>query len=40
MIIVADTTPLISLMKCDCLGVLQKLFGEVHIPEAVYGIDI
>lgn len=36
MIIVADTTPLISLMKCDCLGVLQKLFGEVHIPEAVY----
>lgn len=36
MIIVADTTPLISLMKCDCLGVLQELFGEVHIPEAVY----
>ena len=36
MIIVADITPLISLMKCDCLGVLQDLFGEVQIPEAVY----
>lgn len=36
MIIVADTTPLISLIKCDCLRVLQELFGEVHIPEAVY----
>lgn len=36
MIIVADTTPLISLMKCGCLGVLQDLFGEVQIPEAVY----
>lgn len=36
MIIVADTTPLISLMKCNCLGVLQDLFGEVQIPEAVY----
>lgn len=29
MIIVADTTPLISLLKCDCLGILQDLFGEV-----------
>lgn len=36
MIIVADTTPLISLMKCDCLEVLRDLFGEVQIPEAVY----
>ena len=36
MIIVADTTPLISLMKCDSLDVLQDLFGEVQIPEAVY----
>lgn len=36
MIIVADTTPLISLMKCNCLGILQDLFGEVQIPEAVY----
>lgn len=36
MIIVADATPLISLMKCDCLGILQDLFGEVQIPEAVY----
>ncbi|MCM1245237.1 MAG: DUF3368 domain-containing protein [Roseburia sp.] len=36
MIIVADTIPLISLMKCDCLGVLRDLFGEVQLPEAVY----
>lgn len=36
MIIVADTTPLISLMKCDCLEVLRELFGEVQIPKAVY----
>lgn len=36
MIIVADTSPLISLMKCDCLEVLQELFGEVQVPEAVY----
>lgn len=36
MIVIADTTPLISLLKCDCLGVLRELFGEVQIPEAVY----
>lgn len=36
MIVIADTTPLISLLKCDCLGVLRELFGDVQIPEAVY----
>ena len=36
MIIVADTTPLISLMKIGQLDLLEKLFGEVQIPEAVF----
>lgn len=36
MIIVADTTPLISLMKIGHLDLLKKLFGEVKIPIAVY----
>lgn len=36
MIVVSDTTPLISLMKVNLLSVLQKLFEEVMIPNAVY----
>ena len=36
MIIVADTTPLISLMKIGHLDLLKQLFGEVQIPEAVF----
>ena len=36
MIVVSDTTPLISLMKLSCLELLEKLFGEVIIPEGVY----
>lgn len=36
MIVVSDSTPLISLMKVSQLGILQKLFGEVLIPEAVF----
>ncbi len=36
MIIVADTTPLISLMKIGHLDLLEQLFGEVQIPEAVF----
>lgn len=36
MIIVSDTTPIISLIKINRLDLLQKLFGEVLIPEAVY----
>ena len=36
MIVVSDTTPLITLLKADQLDILGKLFGEVFIPEAVY----
>ncbi len=36
MIIVSDTTPLISLMKASQLQTLQDLFGEILIPGAVY----
>lgn len=32
MIVVSDTTPIISLMKSGQL----ELFGEVYIPKAVY----
>ena len=35
MIVVSDTTPIISLMKVGQLGLLQKLFDVVYIPEAV-----
>lgn len=36
MIIISDTTPIISLIKSGHLELLEKLFGEVLIPEAVY----
>lgn len=36
MIVVSDTTPIISLMKAGQLELLQKLFGFVCIPKAVY----
>ena len=36
MIVVSDTTPLISLMKVSLLDVLHSLFGEICIPVAVY----
>ncbi len=36
MIVVSDTTPLISLMKIGQLNLLHQLFGEVQIPNAVY----
>ena len=36
MIVVSDTTPLISLLKLDLLDILQKMYGEVAVPEAVY----
>ncbi|MBR1740990.1 MAG: hypothetical protein IJ733_03795 [Lachnospiraceae bacterium] len=36
MIVVADTTPLISLMKAARLDILEPLFDEVLIPQAVY----
>ena len=36
MIVVSDTTPLISLMKIGRLGLVEQLFGEIQIPEAVF----
>ena len=36
MIVVSDTTPLISLMKIGHFDLVYQLFGEVQIPEAVY----
>ena len=36
MIVVSDTTPLISLMKVSRLELLEKIFGEIIIPEAVF----
>lgn len=36
MIVVSDTTPLISLMKASRLKILKELFGEVLIPDAVF----
>ena len=36
MIVISDTTPIISLLKAEQLELLKHLFGEVVIPEAVY----
>lgn len=36
MIVVSDTTPLISLLKINRIDLLEKLFGEVLIPQAVF----
>ncbi len=36
MIVVSDTTPLISLMKIGKLGLVGQMFGEVQMPGAVY----
>ena len=36
MIVVSDTTPLISLLKINRVDLLQKLFGNVLIPQAVF----
>lgn len=36
MIVISDTTPIISLLKAGQLELLKYLFGEVVIPEAVY----
>ena len=32
MIVVSDSTPLISLLKADQLNILQKLYHEILIP--------
>ena len=37
MIVAADSTPLIHLSTVSDLGLLQKLFGKILIPEAVRG---
>ena len=36
MIVVSDTTPLILLLKINCIDLLEKLFGDVLIPQAVF----
>lgn len=36
MIVISDTTPLISLMKVRHLELVYELFGEIQIPDAVY----
>ncbi len=36
MIVVSDTTPLITLLKVQHLDLLEKYFGEVQIPIAVF----
>ena len=36
MIVVSDTTPLISLLKINRIDLMEKLFGEVMIPTAVF----
>lgn len=36
MIIISDTTPIISLIKINRLDLLEELFGEVLIPDAVF----
>ncbi len=36
MIVISDSTPLITLMKVAQLNILNNLFGEIIIPDAVY----
>lgn len=36
MLVVSDTTPIISLMKMNQLPLLHRLFGIVHIPSTVF----
>lgn len=36
MIVVSDTTPLISFMKIKRLRLLEELFGKIIIPQAVF----
>lgn len=36
MIVISDTTPIISLLKANHLELLERLYGNVLIPEAVY----
>ncbi|MCF0216706.1 MAG: DUF3368 domain-containing protein [Fibrobacteraceae bacterium] len=36
MIVVSDTTPIITLLKIGRLDLLQQMYGSVKIPEAVF----
>ena len=36
MLIVSDTSPIIALAACNKLDLLDKLFGQVYIPQAVF----
>ncbi len=36
MIIIADSSALVSLSVCGSLSLLESLFGEVYVPTAVY----
>jgi predicted nucleic acid-binding protein len=36
MIVVSNTTPLIGLATIERFDLLHQLFGEIHIPKAVY----
>ena len=36
MIVVSNTTPILSLYKIGRLGLLERLFGRVFVPVAVY----
>lgn len=35
-IVVSNTTPIITLLGVDKIGVLQNLYEKIYIPEAVY----
>ena len=36
MIVVADASPLVALAICDCLEILESLFGEVKVTQIVH----
>ena len=36
MIIVSDTTPILSLLKVGRLGLLESLYHEIVVPQAAY----
>lgn len=36
MIVVSDTTPILSLLKANQLGLLERLYQKIIVPKAVY----
>ena len=36
MLIIADSSPLVALALCDGLYLLDQLFDEIQVPQAVY----